>query len=71
MKTVRILIGHEGYPSGRKRIFRKGAEPSLPDDYAALVVGKGLAEEVGADPAGVKSGAKSPAKGDRTGSRRS
>jgi hypothetical protein len=43
MKTVTILANFDGYPHGKKRSFVAGEKPELPDAYADLLVGKGLA----------------------------
>lgn len=45
MKSVEITVGFTGYPSGKKRHFAKGETPELANDYADLIVGKGLARE--------------------------
>lgn len=46
MKTVRILEGFHAYPNGKRREFAAGDEPELANDFADLLVGKGLADEV-------------------------
>ncbi len=43
MKTVAILQDFTGYPSGKKTAFAKGAEVSVPDAFADLIVAKGHA----------------------------
>lgn len=46
MKTVEIMAGFTGYPNGKdKRHFAKGESPELANDFADLIVGKGLARE--------------------------
>lgn len=45
MKSVVITQGFTGYPAGQKRHFSIGDEPVLADDYADLIIGKGLASE--------------------------
>ena len=45
MKTVVITEDFTGYPSGKKTAFVKGAEPSVPDTFADLIVAKGHARE--------------------------
>ena len=45
MKTVAILQDFTGYPSGKKTAFAKGAEVSVPDAFADLIVAKGHARE--------------------------
>lgn len=45
MKQIIILESFDGYPDGRKRSFVAGSVAELPDAYAELVVGKGLARE--------------------------
>ena len=44
MKTVTILDTFDGYPDDEKRRFVVGETPSLDDDYADLLIDKGLAE---------------------------
>lgn len=46
MKTVRISEGFHAYPNGKKRDFAEGETPELSNDFADLIVGKGLATEV-------------------------
>lgn len=49
MKTVRILETFDGYPNGTdEERFVAGETPTLSDDFADLIVGKGLAKEIGA-----------------------
>ena len=44
MKTVHITEPFTGYPNGKdKRDFAVGEEPELSNEYADLIVGKGLA----------------------------
>ena len=45
MRDVQILVGFTGYPNGKKRAFSPGTE-NLADDYADLLVDKGLAKEI-------------------------
>lgn len=45
MRTVAILEDFTGYPSGKKTAFVKGAEPSVPDTFADLIVAKGHARD--------------------------
>jgi hypothetical protein len=45
MKTVVITEDFTGYPSGKKASFAKGAEVSVPDAFADLIVAKGHARE--------------------------
>ena len=45
MKTVRIMEGFHAYPNGKRRDFSVGDEPELANDFADLIVGKGLAVE--------------------------
>lgn len=45
MKTVTITEDFTGYPSGKKVSFAKGAEVSVPDAFADLIVAKGHARE--------------------------
>ena len=52
MKTVRITETFDGYPNGKdERRFTAGDEHEMSDAYADLIVGKGLAKEIGAKPA--------------------
>ena len=44
MKTVIIKEPFDGYPSGKFRSFTKG-ETEVPDEFAAIIVEKGLARE--------------------------
>lgn len=46
MKTVAITAGFTGYPAGKKRHFAKGDEPELSNEFADLLVDKGLAREL-------------------------
>lgn len=47
MKTIHITEGFTGYPNGKdKREFAVGEEPELANDYAELILGKGLAREL-------------------------
>lgn len=49
---VRILQDFTGYPDGTdasRRLFRTGETPDLPDGFAALITGKGLAEDAPLD----------------------
>lgn len=47
MKTVRILEDFDGYPTGKdERRFTIGEEPELSNEYADLLISKGLAKEV-------------------------
>jgi len=48
MKTVHITEPFAGYPNGKKREFTKGEELELSNDYADLIVGKGLGREMSA-----------------------
>ena len=45
MKTVEIIKGFEGYPNDKRRHFAKGEEVELANDFADMIVGKGLARE--------------------------
>jgi hypothetical protein len=45
MKTVVIDAGFTGYPAGKKRHFAIGEEPELSNEFADLIIGKGLAHE--------------------------
>ena len=45
MRDIQILTGFTGYPNGKKRAFSPGVE-HLADDYADLLVAKGLAKEI-------------------------
>ncbi|MBA9070693.1 hypothetical protein FHR71_004463 [Methylobacterium sp. RAS18] len=48
MKTVEILSTFDGYPTGKEeRRFTTGEQPELSNEYAALLIAKGLAKEVG------------------------
>lgn len=54
MKTVKILSTFDGYPSGAKEgsrrvTYREGDELELSNDFADLVIGKGLAREIAAE----------------------
>lgn len=52
MRTVEILSDFDGYPDGvAKRAFRTGDRPELADDYAELLVAKGLARDPDQAPA--------------------
>lgn len=64
MKTVEILKGFEGYPNDKKRHFAKGEEAELANDFADMIVGKGLAREKSAAPA-TKPAAPAKAKDDK------
>ena len=47
MKTVEILRNFDGYPTGKdERRFTAGEQPELSNEYAALLIAKGLAKEV-------------------------
>ncbi|MDV2987007.1 UNVERIFIED_CONTAM: hypothetical protein Q9R58_22110 [Methylobacteriaceae bacterium AG10] len=49
MKTVEILRTFDGYPTGKdERRFTAGEQPELSNEYAALLIAKGLAKEAGA-----------------------
>lgn len=49
MKTVEITSDFAGYPNGKtRRDFTTGEEPDLANDYADMLIGKGLAREDGA-----------------------
>ena len=51
MKTVEITQTFTGYPNEKdKRVFTEGEEAELSNDYADLVIGKGLAREKVAPP---------------------
>ena len=45
MKTVVITEDFTGYPADKKTTFAKGAEVSVPDAFADLIVAKGHARE--------------------------
>ena len=45
MKTVEIAAAFTGYPNGKKREFAAGEKPELANDYAVLLIRKGLARE--------------------------
>ncbi|ACK82454.1 hypothetical protein [Methylorubrum extorquens] len=46
MKTVEILRTFDGYPTGKdERRFTAGEQPELSNEYAALLIAKGLARE--------------------------
>jgi hypothetical protein len=46
-ESVEITKGFTGYPNGKnKRHFAKGESPELSNDYADLLVEKGLGREV-------------------------
>ncbi|KQO87338.1 hypothetical protein ASF33_02390 [Methylobacterium sp. Leaf92] len=48
MKTVEITETFDGYPTGKdERRFAAGEQPELSNEYAALLIAKGLAREVG------------------------
>jgi hypothetical protein len=51
MKTVEITTAFTGYPNDKKRHFAKGEEPELANDFADMIIGKGLAREKPAAPA--------------------
>jgi hypothetical protein len=51
MKTVVILEDFTGYPAGRKTAFAKGAEVSVPDAFADLIVAKRHARDKVVSPA--------------------
>lgn len=47
MKTVEIVRTFDGYPTGKdERRFTVGERPELSNEYAALLIAKGLAREV-------------------------
>ena len=47
MKTIHVTEAFTGYPNGKdKREFALGEEPELSNEYAGLIVGKGLAREL-------------------------
>lgn len=47
MKTIHITEAFAGYPNGKnKRDFAVGEEPELSNEYADLIVGKGLGREI-------------------------
>lgn len=46
MRTVKIIDDFDGYPSGKRRTFTAGQEVEVPNDFADLIVGKGLAKEI-------------------------
>lgn len=56
MKTVRITEDFDAYPNGKDiRRFTRGEEPELANDFADLLVAKGLAKEPpAAEPASKK-----------------
>lgn len=45
MREIQILAGFTGYPNGKKRAFSPGVE-NVAEDYADLLVEKGLAKEI-------------------------
>lgn len=46
MKTVEITSDFSGYPNGKdERRFAQGEEPELSNDFAELLIKKGLARE--------------------------
>ena len=46
MKTVEIVRTFDGYPTGKdERRFTAGEQPELSNDYADLIIAKGLARE--------------------------
>lgn len=46
MRTVEILRTFDGYPTGKdERRFTAGEQPELSNEYAALLIAKGLAKE--------------------------
>ncbi len=51
MKTVEIIESFEGYPEGRKVVFAIGETPSLPDEFADLIIEKRHARAPAAEPA--------------------
>jgi len=63
MKTIRITETFDGFPNGKDEVrFCKGEEPTVSNDFADLIVGKGLAKEI-ADPApSTKADTKTPSK---------
>lgn len=63
MRTVHILEDFTGYPSGVKTSFAKGAEPSVPDAFADLIVAKGHARDK-VSPPPAKPSSKAPANKD-------
>lgn len=51
MKTIAILTSFDGYPSGaatgsKPATYAEGDKPEVPDDFADLIVRKGLAIEI-------------------------
>ena len=56
MRTIRIREGFHAYPNSKRRDFAAGEELELANDFADLIVGKGLADEV--DKAAAKGGTK-------------
>ncbi|MBA4219934.1 MAG: hypothetical protein C0458_04305 [Methylobacterium sp.] len=51
MKSIIILESFDGYPGGERRSFVAGAVEDLADDYADLIVGKGLGREASSETA--------------------
>ena len=45
MKTVTIKADFTGYPAGKKREFRVGEDVEVANDFADMLVDKGLARE--------------------------
>jgi len=43
---VRITVDFSGYPEGTRVDYRAGSEVDLAEDYASLIIAKGLAEKV-------------------------
>ncbi|KQT13993.1 hypothetical protein ASG40_19395 [Methylobacterium sp. Leaf399] len=65
MKTVTILSDFSGYPNGKdERVFAKGDEPELSNEYADLLVSKGLAREVATPKSPAKAEPATPAQKD-------
>lgn len=48
MKTITPTGSFDGYPSGNLRKFVEGVQAEVPDDYADILIGKGLATDLGA-----------------------
>lgn len=47
MKTIRILESFDGFPNGKdEKRFTKGDEPEVSNEYAKLLIDKGLAKEI-------------------------
>ncbi|MHC2016310.1 hypothetical protein [Methylobacterium sp. CM6247] len=63
MKTIRITETFDGYPNGKdEKRFTKGDEPEVSNEFADLLVEKGLAKEIEAKP--VPAAPAAPAKKD-------